>query len=117
MGQVVGRLVKEAVTDAPAQHHAHDPHEQDVLDITVGPGTGRFEGREWRMAQAATAQKHEQGEGRQVGQAVPVHSDGANLHGNRVDLRMNKHAGILHAWRGLPRLALLSVRLQCWEII
>ena len=29
----------------------------------------------------------------------------ADLHGNRVDLGMNKHAGILHAWRKAQRLS------------
>ena len=45
----------------------------------------------WRMSESATAQKHKEGKCCQVGQTVPVHSDGAELHGDGIDLGVNQH--------------------------
>ena len=49
------------------------------------------------MQQATPTQQHEQPEGGQISQSIPVNGERANLQGNRIDLRMNQHERIVHS--------------------
>jgi hypothetical protein len=68
VGQVVAGLVEQGVAEAPAQHHAQHAPEQQVFHITPAPAGIGVPG----LARARRRQGHEQAEGHQVGQAVPV---------------------------------------------
>ena len=92
VAQVVSRLVKQAVAHTPAQHHAHDAHEQNVFDIFARPGARAGHGGIRLMAQPPKTQKHEKAESGQVSQTVPMDSQGPQLQGNRVNLGVNQHA-------------------------
>ena len=99
MASVIAGLVEQAIADPPTQHHTQHAQEQDVFHILAfsrlpGPDPGK-----WRMAQAQAPQPAEQAEGGQIGQAVPVNGQGADLQGDRVYFRVNQHGGIVLARR------------------
>jgi hypothetical protein len=97
--QVVHRLVEQAVAEPAAHHDAQHAHEQHVLDVAAAPGAGPGHRAERLVLQAQVGQQHEQGEGHQVGDAVPVNGYGAELQRDRIDLGMDQHGRLL--WRSI----------------
>ncbi len=91
MRQVVSGFVKQAIPDAPPEHHTHHTQEQDVFGVAAGPGRGLAQGGKWLVAQPGIGQQHEQAEGREVGQPVPVDGQRPQLQSDRIDLRMDQH--------------------------
>ena len=91
--KVVTGFVKQAVAQPAADDHAHDPQEKYVLDIPARPGRGVADGRERLVAQTQDGQQHEKAEGHEVGQAIPVNGEGAQLEGDGIDFRVDQHGG------------------------
>ena len=91
MREVVTGLVEQAVADAPAHDHAQHAEKENVLHILARPGTLARHVFEWRVVQSARAQKQEQTKGHQIGNAIPVHGQRANLHGYRINVRIHQH--------------------------
>ncbi|MDT4858551.1 hypothetical protein FQZ97_930260 [compost metagenome] len=94
VGQVVRRLVEQAVADAPAGHHTEHAEEQDVLHIAPRPRRVGDAGK-GLVAQAQVGQPHEEAKRREVGEAVPVDGQRTDLQGNGVDLGVLEHRAIV----------------------
>jgi len=88
VAQVMTRLVKQHIPEAPAQHDAQDAEEKQVLHHLPVP-TQRSKAGGRRPAQS---QEVKQGKCDQVGQPVPMNLQRAQTQGDRVKLRVDQHA-------------------------
>ena len=102
MREVVARLVKQAIAQPPADHHAHDSQKQDVFNILARPGARAGDGRVGLVPQSPGGQKKEKSKRRQVGQAVPVNGQWTKLKSDWIDVRINEHGSILLEIRKAP---------------
>ena len=93
VAQVVARLVEQAVAQTAADDHTRHSQKEDVFDILARPGAGPCDGGKGRVPQTPDAQQHEQAKGRKIGQAIPVHSQRADLQGDGVDVGIGQHGG------------------------
>ena len=89
MAQVMFRLVEEDVAQAPAEDHAEHAVEEHVVDILLGDAEAEA------LAHAPFAQDDHQHEREQVHEPVPAHGERAEAEGDRIELRMDEHAGAL----------------------
>ena len=102
--QVVAGFVKKTVADPPAQHHTHHTQKQNVLDVTPAPGRLSCHGGVGLVPQTTDTQQQKQAESGQVSQPIPVNGNGAELQGDRVNVGVNKHAGIVPAGPAAQRI-------------
>src|SRR6218665_1214182 len=93
MTEVVARLVEQAVPQAPAQHNACHPEEQDVFHILARPRARAGAADKRRVPQTPAAQQHEQAKGREIAQAIPVNGQRADLQRDGIDGGENQHGG------------------------
>ena len=83
--RVIQGFVKQAITQAPTQHHAHHAVKQNVFNVLFGPRAQRYLLCIRRMLQAQSGQAHKQGKCSQVRQAIPMDGQGPQLQGDRID--------------------------------
>src|SRR6218665_3047863 len=93
MTEVVARLVEQAVPQAPAQHDACHPEEQEVFHILARPRARAGAADKRRVPQTPAAQQHEQAKGRAIAQAIPVKGQRADLQRDGIDGGVNQHGG------------------------
>ena len=87
MRKVVARLIKEAVAEPSAQHHAEDPVKEQILHVLGRDPAPGFLG-------AQASQAPESGEAQKIHYAVPTHGKRTERKNDGVELRMNKHVGL-----------------------
>src|SRR6218665_3975703 len=93
MTEVVVRLVEQAVPQAPAQHDACHPEEQEVFHILARPRARAGAAGKRRGPQTPAAQQHEQTKGREAAQAIPVNGQRADLRRDGIDGGINQNGG------------------------
>jgi hypothetical protein len=99
---VIAGFVKQAVADAPAQHHTQHAVGHQVVDVFRTPHALLRQGGKRRLAQPAVRQEQKQHERRQVGEAIPVDGHRPYREGHGIELRMNQHGGtVKHGPDGL----------------
>ena len=94
MGGVIPRLVKQAVPDAPAHHHAHARQGTGCLPhVLERPGTTALHSRERQACRNLRAIPETKKARRLRGRSSPYQctATGPELQCNRVNLRMNQH--------------------------
>jgi len=87
IGEIVVRVIEKHFAQTPADDHAEDAIEQEVLDIA------RLESQERASARPIAAEQPHLREGGEVHEPVPTDGEGPELYGNGIELRMNQHPG------------------------
>ena len=89
MRGVIERLVEEHVAQAPAEDHAEHAVEQHVVDVARMPAGEQVAPRAILPSTMTSTNASE------VHEPVPAHGDRADAERDRIELRVNEHAGAL----------------------